>query len=122
MVAFFLSIFGTFVVRSGILNSVHAFALSAIGPYFLTFLGLTIAGSLALFFWRLPRLRNENQLDALLSREGSFLLNNLLFIGSPLPSSGHHLPAGGGGADRQQDQRRAAVLQPGGRPLLVACC
>src|SRR5215470_15582864 len=54
MVAFFLSIFGTFVVRSGILASVHAFALSAIGPYFLTFLALVIMGSLALFFWRLP--------------------------------------------------------------------
>ena len=46
MVAFFLSIFGTFVVRSGILASVHAFALSAIGPYFLTFLALVIVGGL----------------------------------------------------------------------------
>lgn len=81
MVAFFLSIFGTFVVRSGILASVHAFALSAIGPYFLTFLAVSIVGSLALFFWRLPRLRSENQLDALLSREASFLVNNLLFLG-----------------------------------------
>jgi cytochrome c-type biogenesis protein CcmF len=81
MVAFFLSIFGTFVVRSGILASVHAFALSAIGPYFLTFLALVIAGSLALFFWRLPSLRADNQLDALLSREASFLINNLLFLG-----------------------------------------
>jgi cytochrome c-type biogenesis protein CcmF len=76
-----LSIFGTFVVRSGILASVHAFALSAIGPYFLTFLGLAIVGSLALFFWRLPSLRSDNQLDALLSRESSFLINNLLFLG-----------------------------------------
>src|SRR5437763_4148528 len=81
MVAFFLSIFGTFVVRSGILASVHAFALSAIGPYFLTFLGLVIVGSLALFFWRLPQLRSDNQLDSLLSRESSFLINNLLFLG-----------------------------------------
>jgi cytochrome c-type biogenesis protein CcmF len=81
MVAFFLSIFGTFVVRSGILASVHAFALSAIGPYFLTFLGLAIVGSLGLFFWRLPKLKSENQLDALLSRESSFLINNLLFLG-----------------------------------------
>lgn len=79
-VAFFLSIFGTFVVRSGILASVHSFALSAIGPYFLTFLGLAIVGSLALFFWRLPRLRADNELDSLLSREASFLLNNLLFL------------------------------------------
>src|SRR5712692_2674766 len=81
MVAFFLSIFGTFVVRSGILASVHAFALSAIGPYFLTFLALVIGGSLGLFFWRLPKLRSENQLDSLLSREASFLINNLLFLG-----------------------------------------
>src|ERR671933_676613 len=81
LVAFFLSIFGTFVVRSGILASVHAFALSAIGPYFLSFLGLSIAGSLALFFWRLPQLKADNQLDSLLSREASFLINNLLFLG-----------------------------------------
>jgi cytochrome c-type biogenesis protein CcmF len=81
MVAFFLSIFGTFVVRSGILASVHAFALSAIGPYFLTFLALVIVGSLGLFFWRLPKLKSENQLDSLLSRESSFLMNNLLFLG-----------------------------------------
>src|SRR5207244_3770290 len=66
---FFLSVFGTFVVRSGILASVHAFALSAIGPYFLTFLTLSIAGALALFFWRLPALRVEGHLDSLLSRE-----------------------------------------------------
>jgi cytochrome c-type biogenesis protein CcmF len=81
MVAFFLSIFGTFVVRSGILASVHAFALSEIGPFFLSFLALVIAGSLALFFWRLPRLRAENQIDSFLSRESSFLINNLLFLG-----------------------------------------
>jgi cytochrome c-type biogenesis protein CcmF len=81
MITFFLSIFGTFVVRSGILASVHAFALSEIGPYFLTFLSLVILGSLALFFWRLPRLRAENQIDSLLSRESSFLINNLLFLG-----------------------------------------
>jgi cytochrome c-type biogenesis protein CcmF len=81
MVAFFLSIFGTFVVRSGILASVHAFALSAIGPYFLTFLALVIVGSLGLFFWRLPKLHGDNQLDSLLSREASFLINNLLFLG-----------------------------------------
>jgi cytochrome c-type biogenesis protein CcmF len=81
MVAFFLSIFGTFVVRSGILASVHAFALSSIGPYFLSFLALALAGSLGLFFWRLPKLKSDNQLDSLLSRESSFLINNLLFVG-----------------------------------------
>ncbi|HEY1297654.1 MAG TPA: heme lyase CcmF/NrfE family subunit [Chloroflexota bacterium] len=81
MVTFFLSIFGTFVVRSGILASVHAFALSEIGPFFLTFLALAIGGSLALFFWRLPQLRSNNQIDSLLSRESAFMLNNLLFLG-----------------------------------------
>jgi cytochrome c-type biogenesis protein CcmF len=81
MVAFFLSIFGTFVVRSGILASVHAFALSAIGPYFLTFLAFLIVGSLALLFYRLPRLKADNQLDGLLSREATFLLNNLILLG-----------------------------------------
>jgi cytochrome c-type biogenesis protein CcmF len=81
MIAFFLSIFGTFVVRSGILASVHAFALSAIGPYFLSFLALSIVASFGLFFWRLPKLKADNQLDALLSREASFLMNNLLFLG-----------------------------------------
>src|SRR5579864_2893742 len=81
MITFFLSVFGTFVVRSGILASVHAFALSEIGPFFLTFLALVIIGSLVLFFWRLPRLRADNQIDSLLSRESSFLINNLLFLG-----------------------------------------
>src|SRR5215471_9351595 len=81
MVAFFLSIFGTFVVRSGILASVHSFALSQIGPFFLTFLALVIGGSLLLFFRRLPHLRADNQIDSLLSRESSFLMNNLLFLG-----------------------------------------
>ncbi len=81
LVTFFLSIFGTFVVRSGVLASVHAFATSALGPYFLTYLAFILLGSLALFFWRLPRLRAENELDSLLSREASFLLNNLLFLG-----------------------------------------
>src|SRR6266536_3603813 len=81
MVAFFLSIFGSFVVCSGILALVHAFAVSPIGPFFLSFLALTIVGSLGLFFWRLPKLKSENQLDSLLSRESSFLINNLLFLG-----------------------------------------
>jgi len=81
MTAFFLSIFGTFVVRSGVINSVHSFAQSSIGPYFLTFLTLIVGTSLAILYVRLPALRSENQLDSMLSREASFLLNNLLFIG-----------------------------------------
>jgi cytochrome c-type biogenesis protein CcmF len=81
MVTFYLAIFGTFVVRSGVINSVHSFAQSSLGPYFLTFLTLVIASTLGLLFYRLPKLRSDNHLDSMLSREASFLLNNLLFLG-----------------------------------------
>src|SRR5579884_3944780 len=78
---FALAIFGTFVVRSGVLTSVHSFAQSPIGPYFFGFLGLVLIGSTALLLYRLPRLRAEGRVDALLSRETGFLLNNLLLVG-----------------------------------------
>jgi cytochrome c-type biogenesis protein CcmF len=78
---FALAIFGTFVVRSGVLTSVHSFAQSAIGPYFFGFLGLVLIGSTALLLYRLPQLRAEGSIDALLSRETGFLLNNLLLVG-----------------------------------------
>ena len=81
LVTFFLCIFGTFVVRSGVIASVHSFAQSAIGPYFLAFLTSVVIGSLGLLWYRLPDLRSDNQLDSMLSREASFLLNNLLFVG-----------------------------------------
>ena len=81
LVAFYLAIFGTFVVRSGVITSVHSFAQSTIGPFFLAFLTLVVVSTLTLLFVRLPRLRSENQLDSMLSREASFLLNNLLFLG-----------------------------------------
>jgi len=76
-----LVIFGTFLTRSGVLSSVHAFAQSAIGPAFFIFIGLTFIGSLALLFREWDHLRSDNQLDGLLSRESAFLLNNLLFMG-----------------------------------------
>ncbi|HEX9037214.1 MAG TPA: heme lyase CcmF/NrfE family subunit [Ktedonobacterales bacterium] len=78
---FAFSIFGTFEVRSGIISSVHSFAYSAVGPYFLGFLGAVLAVSLGLFFYRMPRLRPEAELDSVVSREGSFLINNLLLAG-----------------------------------------
>jgi cytochrome c-type biogenesis protein CcmF len=81
MVTFYLAIFGTFVVRSGVINSVHSFAQSSIGPFFLVFLTLVVCATLGLLFYRLPRLRSDNHLDSMLSREASFLLNNLLFLG-----------------------------------------
>jgi cytochrome c-type biogenesis protein CcmF len=81
LVTFYLAIFGTFVVRSGVITSVHSFAQSSLGPFFLVFLGLVIVSTLALLFYRLPDLRSDNQLDSMLSREASFLVNNLLFLG-----------------------------------------
>lgn len=80
LATFCLSIFGTFVVRSGVISSVHSFAQSAVGPYYLAFLAGTILLSVAMLVWRAQRLRSENELDSLLSREAAFLLNNLLFL------------------------------------------
>lgn len=79
--SFALSIFGTFEVRSGIISSVHSFAYSAIGSYFLVFLVIVIVFSLGLFLLRLPRMRPEQEFDSVVSREGVFLLNNLLLVG-----------------------------------------
>ncbi|HUV92067.1 MAG TPA: cytochrome c-type biogenesis CcmF C-terminal domain-containing protein, partial [Anaerolineales bacterium] len=74
-------IFGTFLTRSGVLSSVHAFAQSAIGPLFFAFIGLTLIASLALLFTRWDDLKSEGEMTSLLSREALFLLNNLLFMG-----------------------------------------
>jgi cytochrome c-type biogenesis protein CcmF len=76
-----LVIFGTFLTRSGVLSSVHAFAQSAIGPSFFIFIGLTFTASLLLLFREWDHLRSDHQLSSLLSRETAFMLNNLLFIG-----------------------------------------
>lgn len=76
-----LVIFGTFLTRSGVLSSVHAFAQSAIGPLFFAFIGLTFVASLTLVMQRWNDLKAEVQMTSLLSREALFLLNNLLFIG-----------------------------------------
>ena len=78
---FTLALLGTFLVRSGILDSIHAFGASTIGVQFLVFIGLVIALSAALIVSRLPLLRSEAKLDSLLSREAFFLLNNLVLVG-----------------------------------------
>jgi cytochrome c-type biogenesis protein CcmF len=78
---FVLCLIGTFLVRSGILDSIHAFGASTIGTQFLAFIALVIVGSTALVIWRLPILRSEARLDSLLSREAFFLLNNLVLVG-----------------------------------------
>jgi cytochrome c-type biogenesis protein CcmF len=75
-----LVIFGTFLTRSGVLSSVHAFAQSAIGPLFFAFIGLTLITSIALLIHRWDALKSETQMTSLLSREALFLLNNLLFM------------------------------------------
>ena len=75
-----LVIFGTFLTRSGVLSSVHAFAQSAIGPLFFAFIGITFITSVALIFYRWDALKSETKMTSLLSREALFLLNNLLFI------------------------------------------
>ena len=76
-----LVIFGTFLTRSGVLSSVHAFAQSAIGPLFFTFIGITFAVSLSFLLKHWNALKAETQLNSMLSREALFLLNNLLFMG-----------------------------------------
>ena len=78
--AFSLSIFGTFLTRSGILSSIHSFTQSSIGPWFLSFLAIVVIGSLTLVFARLPLLRTHARLESLVSREATFLYNNLLFV------------------------------------------
>ncbi|PWB75132.1 MAG: cytochrome C biogenesis protein [Anaerolineales bacterium] len=75
-----LVIFGTFLTRSGVLSSVHAFAQSAIGPLFFAFIGLTLITSVALLIYRWDSLKSETKMTSMLSREALFLLNNLLFM------------------------------------------
>jgi cytochrome c-type biogenesis protein CcmF len=82
MLTFLLSLLGTFITRSGIIQSVHAFGVSSMGPYFLAFMGVTVLAFLGLLFSRLDVLKEENELDSLVSRESSFLLNNLILVGA----------------------------------------
>jgi len=79
---FFLCIFGTFLTRSGVVSSVHAFAESPIGKYFVGFLALGIAGTIYLILDRLDYLKSESELESVVSRESSFLFNNLLLLAS----------------------------------------
>jgi cytochrome c-type biogenesis protein CcmF len=76
---FSLTILGTFLTRSGVLDSVHAFSESDIGPFLLTFFALVVAASIALIAWRGDRLRSPGAIDSPISREGAFLANNVLF-------------------------------------------
>jgi cytochrome c-type biogenesis protein CcmF len=76
---FSLTILGTFLTRSGILNSVHAFSESDIGPFLLAFFAVIVIVSVALIGWRGDQLRSPGTIDSPLSREGAFLANNVVF-------------------------------------------
>jgi cytochrome c-type biogenesis protein CcmF len=76
---FSLTILGTFLTRSGVLNSVHAFSESAIGPWLLTFFAIIVLVSIGLIGWRGDRLHAPGSIDSVVSREGAFLINNVLF-------------------------------------------
>lgn len=78
--SFCLSFLGTFVVRSGLISSVHAFAVSDIGGYFLGGVLTVLAVSVGLLIWRLPLLKATGSFESVVSRESGFLLNNLLFV------------------------------------------
>src|SRR6188474_2698365 len=80
ILAFSLALFGTFLTRSGVVNSIHSFTQSSIGPWFLAFIAVTVAVSLAVVLWRLPKLRSPTKLESAISREAAFLYNNLLLL------------------------------------------
>lgn len=78
--AFALAVFGTFNVRSGLVASVHSFAESEVGPYFLVLLGIVAAASIALLVWRMPLLRADHDFDSFASRETGLILNTYVLI------------------------------------------
>src|SRR6516162_3667783 len=79
---FLLALFGTAITRGGLVQSVHAFARSDIGKYFVSFLALGIAATIYLILDRLDYLKSENELESVVSRESSFLFNNLILLAS----------------------------------------
>ena len=81
ILTFFMTIFGTFITRSGVISSVHSFTQSGLGPLFVAFMVVVVGVSLALLVNRLPQLRSENSIESFLSRESAFLFNNLLLLG-----------------------------------------
>lgn len=127
--SFALVLFGTFTTRSGMIQSVHAFARSNLGPYFLTAIGLTLAGSLAIILRRRRLLEERRPSESLLSREGLFTLSLMLFlvltgsvlVGSLLPTltealTGHRFEATPEWFDRVTAPQFAALI------LVLALC
>ena len=80
ILTFGLTLFGTFLTRSGIIGSVHAFSQGSIGQFFLAFLALVLLTAFGLMAWRFDRLQGQGELDSVISRESVFLLNNVLLI------------------------------------------
>jgi cytochrome c-type biogenesis protein CcmF len=78
--AFGLSVFGTFLTRSGVINSIHSFSESSLGAWFLGFIIAVVVFSVGLIYVRLPILRGKTKLESLVSREATFLYNNLLLV------------------------------------------
>ncbi len=79
--AFSLALLGTFLVRSGVLQSIHAFGDNTVGPYILALIAVVLIGSTVLIVSRLDDLRSQKRIDSLISRESVFLINNLLLVG-----------------------------------------
>ncbi len=82
ILTFGLVITGTFLTRAGLVSSVHTFAQSDIGPYFLVFTAVVLVGSIVLLWRRLPDLASEERVDHVVSRESAFMANNLLLMGA----------------------------------------
>jgi cytochrome c-type biogenesis protein CcmF len=78
---FSMCLLGTFLVRSGVLQSIHAFGNDTVGPYLLAVIGIVVIGSTVLLISRLDDLKSEKRIDSLASRESVFLINNLLLVG-----------------------------------------
>lgn len=75
-----LSLFGTFITRTGVISSVHAFSKTALGPAFFIFIGLTFLGSLTILYLRWDTLKSDHSLESFISREAAFVLQNMLFL------------------------------------------
>lgn len=82
MLTFLLCILGTFITRSGVIQSVHAFGVSSMGPLFLAYIAAVLVVFAYLMYLRMDKLKEENRLDSFVSREATFLLNNLILLGA----------------------------------------
>ena len=82
ILSFCLVIFGTFLTRSGVLSSVHSFGESSLGPFFLAFIIVALFGAFSLVYYRYEDLKGTVEVESIVSRESTFLLNNILLIGS----------------------------------------